>query len=185
MKKNKTNHYLLWATGKDQPGIVAAVTKLLFENKCNLEDSSMTRLGGEFGILLIFSSKNSFSRREMTAIIDTLEKKKKLNVGLKPITTSLAMLQQVRKIPLMVTVHGVDKPGIVFHVTDYLSKKKFNISDLETHRTAHPKRPGYILFIEGEVQTKSILSQINRGLGSLQNKLGSKIDVKPIPVTSL
>jgi glycine cleavage system transcriptional repressor len=51
--------YLLTAAGRDRPGLVAAVSKILFEEGCNLEDSAMTRLQGEFAILLILSGPGS------------------------------------------------------------------------------------------------------------------------------
>ncbi|HMU75390.1 MAG TPA: ACT domain-containing protein, partial [Elusimicrobiota bacterium] len=38
--------YLLTAAGGDRPGLVAAVTRSLFDHGCNLEDSAMTRLQG-------------------------------------------------------------------------------------------------------------------------------------------
>ena len=53
--KNGMRQYLLTAAGRDRPGLVAAVSKILFEEGCNLEDSAMTRLQGEFAILLILS----------------------------------------------------------------------------------------------------------------------------------
>jgi glycine cleavage system transcriptional repressor len=47
-------HYLLLAAGPDRLGIVASVTRVLYRHGCNLADSSMTRLGNEFAMLVIF-----------------------------------------------------------------------------------------------------------------------------------
>ena len=48
--------YIMTAFGKDRPGIVADVTQVLYENGCNLEDTSMSMLSDEFTINLLFSS---------------------------------------------------------------------------------------------------------------------------------
>ena len=50
--------YIMTAFGKDRPGIVADVTQVLYENGCNLEDTSMSLLSDEFTINLLFSSGN-------------------------------------------------------------------------------------------------------------------------------
>ena len=44
------------AFSQDRPGVVADITGLLFENGCNLEDSSMANIMHEFAILLLFSA---------------------------------------------------------------------------------------------------------------------------------
>ena len=44
---------LLSAIGHDRPGIVSGLSKVLYEHGCNLEESSMTRLAGEFACILI------------------------------------------------------------------------------------------------------------------------------------
>jgi glycine cleavage system regulatory protein len=74
------NYYLLWALGPDHPGLVSSVTKLLYEYDGNLEDSSMMRLGSEFGIFLIFSSSKKLSDSFSTDL-KKLEFKTKLNIG--------------------------------------------------------------------------------------------------------
>ncbi len=43
--------FLLTAFSKDRPGIVADISQLIYENGCNLEESAMTNLAGEFAML--------------------------------------------------------------------------------------------------------------------------------------
>ncbi len=44
---------LLSALGKDRPGIVAGISEVLVRADCNIEDSSMTRLGESFACMLV------------------------------------------------------------------------------------------------------------------------------------
>ncbi|MCF8086140.1 MAG: hypothetical protein K9J48_04530 [Desulfohalobiaceae bacterium] len=52
---------IMTAFGQDRVGIVAGYTRIMFDSGCNLEDSNMTRLSEEFGLILpfIFSGKNT------------------------------------------------------------------------------------------------------------------------------
>ncbi len=51
------NRYIMTAFGKDRVGIVADVTRLLYETDCNLEDTTMSMLADEFTLSLLFSSQ--------------------------------------------------------------------------------------------------------------------------------
>ncbi|MEJ2698080.1 MAG: ACT domain-containing protein, partial [Desulfuromonadales bacterium] len=51
------HRFIMTAFGEDRPGIVADVTRILYENGCNLEDSTMTLLADEFSLILLFSAQ--------------------------------------------------------------------------------------------------------------------------------
>ncbi|MBI5345287.1 MAG: ACT domain-containing protein, partial [Deltaproteobacteria bacterium] len=57
--------YALTAVGRDRPGIVAAVTKALYDHACNIEDSTMTRLEDEFAIILIMSAPGDINEKPL------------------------------------------------------------------------------------------------------------------------
>jgi len=52
------NRFIMTAFGKDRVGIVADVTRLLYESDCNLEDTTMSMLADEFTLSLLFTSPN-------------------------------------------------------------------------------------------------------------------------------
>ena len=57
--------WIVTALGQDRPGIVAGVAKVLYDLGCNLEDSAMTRLEGEFTVMLIVSCPVSLSEERL------------------------------------------------------------------------------------------------------------------------
>jgi glycine cleavage system transcriptional repressor len=179
------HHYLLWATGQDKPGIVAGVTKTLFLNCCNLEDSSMMRLGSEFGILLIFTSNKKINSRTAKNMFVPLESRLNLTIGIKKITSAQAKFKPAGHRLFTISVHGSDKPGIVYRVSRFLTKHRFNITDLATHRTTTGRRPGYILFVEGEFLKRGGVRRFLRELKQLQKKLQTKITFHSIVPQSL
>jgi glycine cleavage system transcriptional repressor len=173
-----SHYYLLWASGEDQRGIVATLTKILFDHRCNLEDSAMMRLGSEFAVFLIFTSARALPSSSGSHIFSRVEKKFRLSVGLKKISPRLARFSPADN-PFMVSVHGPDRPGIVYRVAETLAASRFNITDLSTHRTGG-RRPGFILFIEGELKKGGNLPALRRRLNALARSLHTKISVTPL-----
>ncbi len=173
------NYYLLWASGEDRPGIVAMVTEILFKNKCNLEDSSMMRLGSEFGILLIFTSRGEPNKKYFETMIKRVSNYG-LNVGLKKISKKQAQFKPIKYFPFIITIHGFDQPGLVYKISSILAQSHFNITDLTTHRTTQGSRVGYIIFIEGELSGKSTFLKLKKNLKALEKKLKIKATVQSL-----
>ncbi len=75
-----STRWIVTALGKDRPGIVAGITKILYQLGCNLEDSAMTRLGGEFAVMLAFSASAKAGADRLRRAFEPLEKR--LHCGL-------------------------------------------------------------------------------------------------------
>jgi glycine cleavage system transcriptional repressor len=175
-----TQHYHLWAFGKDRPGIVASLTKILFKLRCNLEDSSMMRLGSEFGIFLIFTTTSKQSDASIEKKLAPVQKKLKLDFGVKSISAKEAKFLPLQANPVQISVHGFDRPGIVHHVTQTLAKYRCNITDLSTHRTTAKPKPGYIMIIEGEIPRQASLTSLRTALKRLSKTLKATINLLPL-----
>lgn len=179
------HHYLLWATGADRTGIVAAVAQVLYEQKCNIEDSSMLRLGSEFVVLLIFSSPQKHSPSKITSFFKTVEKKYSLALGVKTLTKQQAAFRPAAKNLYMISLHGADRPGLVYRLTKLLARHKFNVTDLVTHRTTQGPRQGYVLFVEGELPSEKALPAIERDLAALEQKLATRIQIRSVEAQAI
>ena len=58
-RQRMEKRFIMTAFCKDRPGIVADVTEVIYENGCNLEDSTMTNMLDEFAIILLFTGKGA------------------------------------------------------------------------------------------------------------------------------
>lgn len=122
------NYLVISAVGEDQPGIVNALSEKVLESDCNIVDSRMTVLGGEFAILMMVSgSWNTIAKLE--SALPALEKQLKLSIIAKQ--TEIRD-QSTNKIPYMVEVVSMDNPGIVNSIADFFSSRNINIEDLST-----------------------------------------------------
>ena len=69
------NRLMLTLVGKDRPGIVAKICQALFGLNGNLGETSMTRLGGHFTIMLMvcIPEKKSVVQEKLQPVCDKLE----------------------------------------------------------------------------------------------------------------
>lgn len=176
-------HYLLTAAGPDKPGLAALVSKTLFGLGCNLEDCSMTRLQGEFAMLVIFSAPAAAQPRSLGAKLKALEKGG-VRTSLKPLALRERRAPKDAGRARLVTVYGGDKKGIVFRVTQALAKKGFNVTDLSTHRTGGDTA-GYILYVEGEAPSNVSDEDLVQSLRESTAGLDLTVTVKPLDSSPL
>ena len=169
--------YALTAIGRDRPGIVAAVTKALYEHDCNIEDSSMTILEDEFAMILIMSMPEAGSPDALLRDIKKTEKEMGLAIHLKEIEKEQA--PRGGQSNYIITLHGADRAGIVYRTASLLSRLGVNITDLETSVTGGAKKV-YIMVIEVFVPGAVDVKEIEKELKSLGTALGVTIRIKPL-----
>jgi glycine cleavage system transcriptional repressor len=172
--------WIVTATGRDQPGIVAAVTEVLYRLGANLEDSAMTRLEGEFAIMLIFSSPHRQTEEALRRAFAPVERRLALAVHLKPLTTSETTTPRRRRRAFLISVYGADRPGIVFHITRELATAGVNITDVHTRRSAGSAPSLYLLLLEVEAPPGRSLQKLEGRLRRIAGRLGVEISLRPV-----
>jgi glycine cleavage system transcriptional repressor len=168
--------FILTAFGKDRPGIVADVTEVLFEQGCNLEDSTMTLLAGEFTLILIFESPNGPQVEErLRTALRRLEREKGLSAFLRPAEPPAA--KAAATAPHTIRVEGVDQAGIVYRVSRFLADQGINIVDLQSRRRFMPQSGAafYAMEIRVEVPKTLSLDDFDAGLSRVGEALNVDI----------
>ena len=181
MHRSQTR-WIVTALGKDRPGIVAGVTKVLYRLGCNLEDSAMKRLEDEFAIMLIFSSATA-SAETLRNAFKPLERALSLVVHLKRLTERETKTPKRQGPSSLVSVYGADRPGIVFHISDALARAGVNITDVHTHRSSEGRRSKapslYLLLLEVELPARRSLPWLERLLKRIAKRLQVEVSLRP------
>jgi len=140
--------YMLSLVGRDRPGLVAQVSAALCKAGCNLGDSSMSRLGTNFSIMVMVQWEESAER---------------LQEIVQPICTTLALTPHIAPLEggmehyvepdVRISVYANDRLGIVEDVTTALAEAGLNILHLDSNTDQDHKSEGktYYLHIEGTV----------------------------------
>jgi glycine cleavage system transcriptional repressor len=173
------------AIGQDRPGIVAALSKVLFEKGCNLEDSSMTRLRGDFAVLLLVSLPEGMGLSELEGAFEAVAEKWGLTHSLRVLNPSEIETGQDAGIPHTLVVYGLDHPGIVYRVTQTAADRKMNITDLRTHVTPGPSGPLYSLAVDLDAPSEKAASDFAKDLETLKKELKVEITFQPQDVEEL
>lgn len=118
------------AVGPDRPGLAAALTGVLVAHGCDVADAQMGVLSGRFAMTLVADAPDG---TDVAAVAEDLRR-----VGEELDLVEARALTAPAQAPAppthMVTVTGIDRPGIIHAVTRALGELRANVTDLNTRR---------------------------------------------------
>jgi len=125
------NKVVISVLGPDRPGIIAAVTRVLFEKDCNIENVSQTIVQSEFSGIFI-------------AVIPDAETIAKLRQSLHEELGPLSLHVYVKKLDpagstqsfssceqFIITTRGPDAKGLVARITEIMARYGVNVTNLQ------------------------------------------------------
>jgi glycine cleavage system transcriptional repressor len=170
-------YFVVTIIGPDQRGLVARITDEIVAHNANIEESHMTRLGGEFTVMMLLSLSSGKSQ----VLLAGLERLNSEHVNVFVKETDLARLKVFEGfVPYEISVIGADHEGIVHHVAEYLAELRCQIDDMETHVTRAPVTgtPLFSMMAEVKASPEISLPQLRDQLEEIGDQLGVDITVK-------
>jgi len=143
-------HVLIIVKGRDKPGIISTITQRLYSQNATITTSKMLSLGDEFAIMMhascapgklpelikaVSGERTSESRRLRTTKTGSVQFESdegySLSVrALKPPSDDAYQPAVVAKLWLT----GVDRPGLLFHLSEAIAEQSLNIEHLQTEQ---------------------------------------------------
>lgn len=167
---------IVYAVGRDRPGIVAGLTRVLLELGGNLEDSSMTRLKNDFAVLLLVALPEGADPSQASAALDQEAKVLGLTIiarVLEPDEWESNTSRTGSNHTLV--LYGADKPGLVHRVSEVAAKTGLNIIDLRSQLTGTESKPVYSMVLELDAPDPVSAERFKAELERLQQEL--KVDL--------
>lgn len=169
MTDSQTLHAIT-VLGQDRPGIIAETTERLAGLGLNLEDSTMTLLGGHFAMMLLSSGG---------ATNDAIES------ALAPLTSDGSLTVSVRAVPheessapvgspWILSVHGGDRPGIVSAIVAEVARVGGNITDLTTRLAGSL----YVVIAEIDLPAQADADAVGQSIGAVARELGVEASLR-------
>ncbi len=175
-------YFLISAFGKDKVGIVASLSKVLYENGFNLEDSSMSKLGGEFTVMLVVSTDKNMSEGEVSRLFDEVKKNLGLQIYVKELKEEEVKKEKPKEDSIYrIVVYGADKPGIVYKTTKLLADNNVSILDMTTEKSGDL----YILLTEVALPEGLSFNELKSQIKGLQDEIGVDISCEKIESVEL
>jgi glycine cleavage system transcriptional repressor len=165
------------ALGDDRPGIVNDLSTVILEYGCNIADSRMSVLGGEFALILLVAGN-----------WDSIAKLEGALPGLSDRFGLLITFKRTEKrkpdkplIPYEVEVVSMDHPGIVHDVADFMSARNINIEtlDTETYSAAHTGTPMFSLNMRISVPGDTHIASLRDEFGEFCDDLNLDAVLEP------
>ncbi|MCW8129401.1 MAG: glycine cleavage system protein R [Planctomycetota bacterium] len=175
------SHYaVLTAVGEDKPGLVDSISAYILECGCNLEDSRMAILGGEFAMLILVNGEKSAIEKVLQGAAGVGER---AGLAVQARATKApggGTAIKLGAIPFEIEAYSMDHPGIVHRIAHYLAERKINVRALETRVSLAPTTgmPLFSLHATVDVPTSAKVAEVRKGLEDICASENIDIEMK-------
>jgi glycine cleavage system transcriptional repressor len=170
-------HLVLSVIGPDRPGIVNELSKAILDNQCNIEDSRMTVLGGEFALIVLISGNwNNVAKLETA--LPKIENKLALTIVIKP---TEPRTPQASMVPYTVDVVTMDHPGIVRDIANFFASRQINIEEMSTwtYPAAHTGTPMFSMSMTVSIPANLPIGQLRQDFTGFCDELNIDATLEP------
>ena len=180
-------HFSLSVVGKDRPGIVAEVSRVLLELGCNIEDSTCTILSGQFAMILVIVHREHSSVSEIDSSFDPIRKDMGLTITLHALDEEEVSSRDKGPAgrPYVISVYGADRPGIVHAVAKELAALQVNVTDMKTQIVGPADRSVYVMILEADIPDAVDLKELDAAFEKIRKALAVSISLRPIDPVEL
>ncbi len=167
-----STRFIMTAFGKDRVGIVADVTRLLYENDCNLEDTTMNMLSDEFTLSLLFSCQLDDIEERLAQECRRLELEKGVSAFVRMLPEQQEKISKSYK-TCTLHIECVDQAGIVYKTSQFPANNKLNIIHLNSITMASPESGANIYSMEIHIQIPDeiALDQVEEDLNVMADEM--------------
>lgn len=180
---------IITAVGSDRPGMAHAVADKLSRASCNIEDTTMTRLCGEFAMILIVSPPPQLSCSDLSAQLTPLEKSHGLYINCREITDDAELNESLAKHTediaprYVLSVYGPENQGLVARITGVLAEHNVNITDVQT-RVASAGAV-YVMIFEIEVPPDLTPAVLQAALETAGQEINVQVSLRALEEDTL
>ena len=168
---------LITAVGEDRPGMAHALAQSLAQLGCNIEDTTMTRLSGEFAMILVVSPPAEIGAESLSDQLASLQKTHGLFLNCKSFEAPRAM-QSAAHSRWVISVYGPEKSGLLARITGVLAGCGVNITDVQTRVASGGAL--YVMVFETEVPATLDTEVLRETLADAAREIGVDVSLHPL-----
>ncbi|MDL2321375.1 ACT domain-containing protein, partial [Desulfosarcina sp. OttesenSCG-928-B08] len=164
--------------GKDRPGIIAAVTRILFNHGGNIENISQTILQSEFSGIFMVTIPDTISDAALHHYLTDGLAHMGLHVYEKRIGDAVNTRPAVSAEPFVVTAKGPDRKGLVASITGILADHQVNVSNLWAMFKGGDDPCANIMIYEVDIPCDADHAALRQALSEKANELHLDISIQ-------
>jgi phosphoserine phosphatase len=177
----KENIVVVTVLGRDRPGLVAEITKLIASENGNIVDIEQSVIRGLFSMFMLLElEKTKADNKKFSEKLDKLGKKLSVNITTTTYSKYYGVTPKTKKHELYkLTIMGLDKPGVVASVSETIYSADTNIENIKMIAR------GDLLVMEMLIDLKKEegLQELKSKLRSVGEKIGMDIVLQPESAT--
>jgi glycine cleavage system transcriptional repressor len=170
--------FIISVMGKDRPGIIAAVTQVLFLQDFNIEDVSQTILQNEFSGIFIVTGPDDTDPQAVCNALESARVDLKLHVHVKSMDTAPHPWTTAAREPFVITTRGPDRKGLVAQITAVLAAHNVNVTQLQAVFRGGQEPERNVMIYEVDIPTDSDLAKLRAALKAKGSELNLEVNLQ-------
>jgi glycine cleavage system transcriptional repressor len=164
--------------GQDRSGIIAAVSKVLFEQNCNIENVSQTTLQFVFAGIFIATMPGDLPLESLHKSLDAEMAPLGLDVHLTLLEPDAAPILPQQDEAYIITTKGPDRKGLVAGISEVIARFEGNITNLQAVFKGGADPGDNIMIYEVDIPRQIDQQSLYRELKRRANELKLEIDIQ-------
>lgn len=170
--------FIISVLGEDRPGIIAAVTRVLFDQGYNIEEVSQTILQNQFSCFFIVTGPEGISPGHIIKILQGRTSFFKLVFHTRDLETEGSVMQTCECEPFVITTRGPDRKGLVAGITSVFAAFNVNVRQLRAVFRGGEDPDNNIMIYEVDIPLDVDQKQLRHALCEKADGLGLKISIQ-------
>jgi glycine cleavage system transcriptional repressor len=170
--------FIISVLGQDQPGIIAAVTRVLFEQDFNIEDVSQTILQVQFSSIFIVTGPDQVDPGSLCNLLSAATHDLKMHFHVKELDPAAPRWTSCACESFVITTRGPDRKGLVAQMTAVLAAYNVNVTQLRAafRGGAEPERN--IMIYEVDIPVDVDQQRLNAALKAKGRELDLEVNIQ-------
>lgn len=175
-----SDYLVISAIGQDRPGIVDEISAFILAHECNVEDSRMAVLGGDFAVIMLVSGSQKNVQKTADHLPE-LQTKSDLTIVSRSAQSPSAS-SPIPVVPYLLKAVGMDHAGIVHNIAHFLAGLNINVESAETSTSHSPQTGTPIFAMHMKLTAPADLnaSKIRSRIANLGEELNVDITIEPV-----
>jgi glycine cleavage system transcriptional repressor len=172
------NKFIISVLGKDRPGIIAAVTRVLFEQDFNIEDVSQTILQGEFSGIFIASGPDHCDPQTMCKVLASATEALNMHFHVRLMQPAPRQWTCSSCESFVITTRGPDRKGLVAEITAVLAAHNVNVTQLRAIFRGGDEPGRNIMIYEVDIPSDIDQGALKQALKEKGKKLNLEVNIQ-------
>ena len=164
--------------GPDRPGILAAVSRVLHEQDCNIENVTQTILQSEFSGSFIADMPEHLAAAALNHFLGQVLAPMRLHVHVNDLESATPITTGANAEPFVITTRGPDRKGLVAGVTHVIASYGVNVTRLQAVFKGGDNPGDNIMIYEVDVPVTTNTHAFHRDLQDKAVELGLVISIQ-------